>query len=114
MSVQVRRLLISASGGISIPIFLFALTSLVGEELDRRGMEWAVDLLTFWFRGPLKIWERVFPPPPCDSCGPTAAALTATIVTVFVIFASLTYLIRVMIERSWKRRAHNKAVLTPR
>jgi hypothetical protein len=100
MSVQVRRLLISVGGGISIPILLLAFTSLVGEELDRRGMEWAVNLLFFSFMGPLKIWERVFPPPPCDSCGPTTAALVATIVTVFVIYASFTYLVRLLIERS--------------
>jgi hypothetical protein len=105
MSLQMRRLLISVGGGISIPILLLAFASLVGEELDRRGMEWAVDLLFFSFMGPLKIWERVFPPPPCESCGPTTAALIATIVTVFVIYASLTYLVRVIIERSRSRNA---------
>jgi len=100
MSLQVRRLLISVGGGISIPILLLALTSLVGEELERRAVEWPIDLLFFSFMGPLKIWERVFPPPPCDSCGPTTAALIATIVTVFVIYASFTYLVRLLIERS--------------
>jgi hypothetical protein len=105
MSLQVRRLLISVGGGISVPILLLAFTSLVGEELDRRGMEWAVDLLFFSLMGPLKIWKRVFPPPPCESCGPTTAALIATIVTVFVIYASLTYVVRVIIERSRSRNA---------
>jgi hypothetical protein len=107
MSLQVRRILISVAGGIFIPILLLAFTSLVGGELDRRGMEWAVDLLFFSFMGPLKIWERVFPPPPCDSCGPTTAALIATIVTVFVIYASLTYLVGVIIERSRSRNARS-------
>jgi hypothetical protein len=105
MSLLARRLLTSVGGGIAIPILLLAFTALVGEELDRRGIDWAVDLLVFSFTGPLKIWERVFPPPPCESCGPTTAALVATIVTIFVIYASLTYLVRVIIERSRSRPA---------
>ncbi|HKB66847.1 MAG TPA: hypothetical protein VKC61_13405 [Pyrinomonadaceae bacterium] len=105
-----RRLLISGAGGISIPILLLAFTSLVGEELERRGMERTIDLLFFSFMGPLRIWERVFPPPPCESCGPTPAALVATILTVFVIYASLTYVVTVIIERSRIRNARRLSV----
>jgi len=100
-----RRLLISFAGGITIPIVLLALTSLVGEQLEQRGMEWPVDLLFLSFMGPLRIWERVFPPPPCDSCGPTTAALAATILSDFVIYASLTYVVRLIIERPRIRNA---------
>jgi len=106
MSVQVRRLLISFAGGIAIPILLLALTALVGEQLEEWKMEWAIKLLFFSFSGPLTIWERVFPPPPCESCGPTRAALIATIITVFVIYASLTYLVRMIIERSRNKNSH--------
>ncbi len=104
-----RRLLIAFSGGIFIPHLLFAFTGLVGEFLEyEMGMEWAVHLLLYFFVGPLKIWDRVFPPPPsCPSCGPTTAALIATVITVFIFYALLTYLIQIMIEKLHHRKVRS-------
>ena len=99
-----RRVLISLSGGIFFPLVLLGFTSFIGEKLDRRGMEWVVDILFSSFTVPLKIWERAFPAPvACPSCGPTAAALIATIVTVFIAYSLLTYLIQVIVVRFPRR-----------
>ena len=100
-----RRLLISICGGIFIPLSLFAFTATVGETLEYdMEMEWAVNLLLYSFAGPLKIWDRTFPPPPsCPSCGPTTAALLATVITVFIFYSLLTYVVQVMIERLRRR-----------
>jgi hypothetical protein len=96
-----RRLLISFSGGILIPLILFAFTALVGEFLEyEMKWEWAANLLMYSFAGPLKLWDRVFPPPStCPSCGPTNAALIATVITVFIFYASLTHVVQIMIEK---------------
>ena len=96
-----RRLLISIGGGIFIPLLLFAFTSMVGESLEYRfGMKWFANLLIFSFVGPMVIWARVFPPPPsCPSCGPTDAAIIATIVSVFLFYFLLTYFVQMAIER---------------
>ena len=102
-----RRLLISIGGGIFIPLLLFAFTMMVGESLEYDlGMGWLANLLMFSFVGPMVIWERVFPAPPsCPSCGPTDAAIIGTIVTVFMFYFLLTYLIQMAMERLWRKDA---------
>ncbi len=96
-----RRLLVSITGGILIPISLFALTMMLGESLEHRwGLGWLANLLMFSFVGPMAIWERVFPhSPSCPSCGPTDTAIVATLVTVFLFYSVATYLIHVLIKR---------------
>jgi hypothetical protein len=98
---QMERLFLAFLGGTFIPISLFLITAIVGEFLElRMGMEWAVNLLVYSFMGPLKIWTRVFPPPTsCGSCGPTKAAVGATVVTIFLFYSILTYLIQMVIAR---------------
>ena len=107
-----RGLLISVSGGVLIPLFLFAFTMMAGESLEHdRGLGWLTNLLMFSFVGPMLLWERVFPHlPPCPSCGPTDAAVVATILTDFLFYSTLTYLIRVVIERLRRRdvRRHSE------
>jgi hypothetical protein len=96
-----KRLLISISGGAFIPLLLFAFTMMMVERLEHSwGMAWLANLLMFSFVGPMVIWERVFPhQAPCPSCGPTDTAIAATIVTVFLFYFVLTYLIQVVIGR---------------
>ena len=96
-----RRLFIPISGGVFIPLLLFAFTMMVGESLEHDwGLGWLANILMFSLVGPMVIWERVFPPPPsCPSCGPTDTAIVATIVTVFLFYFLLTYLIQMAIER---------------
>jgi hypothetical protein len=95
-----RRLLISVTGGIFIPLLLFAFTMMMVERIEQKwGMGWLANALMFSVVGPMAIWERVFPPPPsCLSCGPTETAIFATIVTVFLFYAVLTYLIQVALN----------------
>ena len=96
-----RVLLISFSGGVLIPLLLFAAAMMLGESLEHRwGLGWLANLLMFSIVGPMVIWERVFPhSPSCPSCGPTDTAIVATIVTVFLFYSISTYLIQVLIER---------------
>jgi len=96
-----RGLLISISGGIFIPLFLFAFTMMAGESLENDlGLGWVGNLLMFSFLGPAILWERVFPPPPsCPSCWTTDAAIVATIITDFLVYSILTYLVRKVVER---------------
>lgn len=64
------------------------------------GLGWLVNILMLSFLAPMAIWEQVFPRlPPCPSCGPTDAAVVATILTVFVFYAVATYLILMAIRR---------------
>ncbi len=100
-----RRLLISITGGIFIPLFLFAFTMMAVESLEHDwGLGWLANLLMFSFVGPMVIWERVFPHlPSCPSCGPTDKAIVATIVTVFLFYSVSTYLIQVLIKRLRRR-----------
>lgn len=102
---SVRGLLISVTGGIFIPLLLFAIAMMLGESLEHdRGLGWLVNLLMFSLVGPMVIWERVFPhSPPCPSCGPTDTAIVATILTVFLFYSILTYLIKVVIHRLRRR-----------
>lgn len=102
-----RGLLISISGGIFIPLLLFAFSMMVGESLEHDwGLGWLTNLLIFSFVGPMVIWERVSPHlPSCPSCGPTDTAIVATIVTVFLFYSVSTYLIKVAIERLRRRDA---------
>jgi hypothetical protein len=96
-----RALLISFSGGVLIPLLLFATAMMLGESLEHRwGHGWLANLLMFSVVGPMVIWERVFPhSPSCPSCGPTDTAMVATIVTVFLFYSISTYLIQVLIGR---------------
>ena len=96
-----RRLLISIGGGVLIPVSLFALTMMAGESLEHDlGMGWLASALMFSFVGPMALWERVFPhSPPCPSCGPTDSAMVATIVTDFLFYSVLVYLIQAAIGR---------------
>jgi len=102
-----RGLLISITGGIFIPLLLFATTMMLGESLEHDwGLGWLANLLMFSLVGPMAIWERVFPhSPSCPSCGPTDKAIVATIVTVFLFYSVSTYLIKVAIERLRRRDA---------
>jgi hypothetical protein len=96
-----RRLFISISGGLLIPLLLFAFTMMMAERLERDwGLGWLANLVAFLCVGPMAIWERVFPhSPSCPSCGPTDTAIAASIVTVFLFYAGLTYLIQVVVEK---------------
>ena len=101
-----KRLFLAFLGGTFIPISLFLITAIVGKFLeDKMGMEWAVNLLIYSFMGPLKIWIRVFPQPAsCVSCGPTRSAVSATLITIFLFYFLLSYLIQMVIGRF--RRNH--------
>jgi len=96
-----RRLFISITGGIFIPLVLFGFAMMLVEPLEHKwGLGWMANLLMFSFVGPVAIWERVFPHlTPCPSCGPTDRAIVATIITVFLFYAVLTYLIQVVAKR---------------
>jgi len=96
-----RRLLISISGGVFIPLLLFALSMMMVERLEHNWeMGWLAILLMFSIVGPMVIWERVFPHlPACPSCAPTDTAIVATIVTVFLFYSLLTFSIQLVIER---------------
>jgi hypothetical protein len=100
-----KRLLISFSGGVFIPLLLFAFTMIMVERLEHNwGMGWLANILMLSFVGPMAIWERVFPhQASCPSCGPTDKAIAATIVTVFLFYLVLTYLIQVVIGRLQRR-----------
>jgi len=101
-----KRLFVAFLGGTFIPLSLFFITAIVGEFLeDRIGMEWAVNLLIYSFMGPLEIWTRVFPPPAsCGSCGPTRVAVGAAVITIFLFYFLLTYLIQMVIARFGRNR----------
>ncbi len=97
-----RRFLIAITGGILIPLFLFGFTMMTAESLEHQwGLEWLANLLMFSFVGPMVIWERVFPS--CPSCGPADTAIVATIVTVFLFYSLMTYLIQMAIGRIRRR-----------
>ena len=100
-----RRLLISISGGVFIPLVLFAFTMMAGESLEHdRGMGWLANALMFSFVGPMALWERVFPhSPSCPSCGPTDSAIVTTIVTDFLFYSVSVYLIQVIAGRLRRR-----------
>jgi hypothetical protein len=102
-----RRLLISISSGVFIPLVLFAFTMMAGESLEHdRDMGWLANALMFSFVGPMALWERVFPhPPSCSSCGPTDSAIIATIVTDFLFYSVSVYLIQVVVGRLRRRDA---------
>jgi hypothetical protein len=107
----IERLFLSLVGGILIPFVLMLSTSLVGESFDELGKEWVVDGLMYSFVGPLKIWARVFPPPPsCSSCGPTNAAIIATIVTDFLFYSLLTDLLQIMIEKIQRKKPRQRFI----
>src|SRR5687767_12144512 len=96
-------LLVSVTGGVLIPLFLFAFTMMSADTLEHKlGLGWLVNILMLSFLAPMAIWEWVFPRlPPCPSCGPTDTAIVATIATVFVFYAVATYLILMVISRLW-------------
>lgn len=97
---NMRRTLVSISGGVFIPLLLFAFTMMMVERLDKWGLGWLANVLMFSIVGPMAIWERVFPRlPSCPSCAPTDPAIVATIFTVFLFYFVLTYLIQLLIER---------------
>jgi len=102
-----RGLLISITGGVFIPLLLFAFTMMLGESLEHDwGLEWLANILIFSFVGPMAIWERVFPQlSSCPSCGPTDTAIVATIMTVFLFYSISTYLIQMVIKRLRRRDA---------
>ena len=104
---NMRRLLISVSGGVFIPLLLFAFAMMMVERIERNwGMGWLANLLMFSIVGPMAIWERVFPHlPACLSCGPTDTAIMATIVTVFLFYSVLTFSIQLVIERLRRKNA---------
>lgn len=105
LNVYMRRFLVAITGGILIPLFLFGFTMMTAEYLEHDwGLEWLANLLTFSFVGPMVIWERVFPS--CPSCGPADTAIVATIVTVFLFYFVLTYLIQMVIGRLRRRDVH--------
>ena len=98
-----RKLLISITGGVFIPLLLFGFTMMTAESLEHK-WGWLVNLVMFSFVGPMAVWERVFPHlPPCPSCGTTDKAIVATIVTVFLFYSVFTYLIQLVIGKLRRR-----------
>lgn len=92
-----RTLWVPIAGGICIPLFLFALVSFAGDAMEHRwGMPWLANALRLAVVGPMAMWEKVFPPLPT---GPTDKAIAATIVTVFLLYALLTYVIQMGVAR---------------
>ena len=97
-----KRLLISICGGLSIPLVLFVAAATLLPLLQQLDMEWAARFLFDTFMWPLRIWAPIFPNP-CESCGPSDAAIIATIITDFLLYSSLTHLIQVIIARARRR-----------
>ena len=109
-----RRLVLSIAGGIVLPVFLYLLYVLVGLAylgLQLPWLEWLVVTLFYLVFWPLIIWDNIFPAPP------TAPALIATAITVFVFWSLLTYLLQHLVAklsshraRVWWKDAHNKSL----
>jgi len=108
-----KKLFISIAGGVFIPLLLFVFTMMMVERIEQNWrMGWLANVLMFSIVGPMAIWERVFPPSPsCLSCGPTDTAIIATIVTVFLFYAVLTYLIQVALNFRSGRRTRKLAAV---
>jgi hypothetical protein len=109
-----RRLLISIAGGLILPLGFYTLIESVGGYLEfEMNMESTARVLAYAFLWPLLLWSWVFPPPPsCPSCGPTDAALVAAVITYFIFYSALTYLVQFLFANLWARvRARKKARL---
>jgi len=102
-----RRIIISFTGGILLPLGLFWLLALITEYLHDGDVNYGLGkflfVLIFW---PQYLWERIFPRvPPCSSCGPSDAALFATAITIFLFWFAVTYAVQLFVGRVWSKRA---------
>jgi len=92
-----KPLWVPLAGGVCIPLFLFALVSFAGAAMEHRwGLAWLANALTLAIVAPMALWEKVFPP---MSSGPSDKATAATIVTVFLFYALLTYTMQIAITK---------------
>ena len=94
-----KRLLISICGGLLLPLFLLVLLFPVGVIFGQTAMFLFAETV-FW---PFSIWLPVFPPPKCVSCNTSLEAIIASVITDFVAYALLTYLLQRPIEYMWRK-----------
>lgn len=93
-----KGLWVPIAGGVCIPFFLFTLAMLIGDALEHRwGMPWLADALRFSVTAPMMVWERVFRSLPAGP--PSDKAIVATIVTLFLFYALVTYVIQMVVGR---------------
>lgn len=100
-----KRLLISFAGGLVLPLVFFAAVNFLAVYLEI-GLKggWPTIVLAHALFWPIFLWEPIFPQPPsCQSCGPTNAALVAAVITCFVFYSALTYVIQRVISPLWLR-----------
>ena len=102
----IRRITVSFAGGILLPLGLFSLDAYVTVCLLSRNLNnpfgKLLFVVVFW---PQYIWERIFPRvPPCSSCGPSDAALFGTVITIFLFWFAITYVLQMFLERRWAKR----------
>lgn len=93
-----ERLLISLCGGVVLPLFLLAL-NFPATVIFGPGPH---SLLLYSIGWPYFIWDPVFPPQPCNSCI-NLKAIIASVITDFVAYSLLTYLMQRPIEYLWRK-----------
>jgi hypothetical protein len=95
-----KRILISTLGGVLIPLSLAGGAILIVEVLGLHLLEPLARLLLLAVAWPLRIFSRVFPQPSGVLLeGPSSAALVATIVLDFLVYALICYSLLVLLEK---------------